>query len=156
MEVFLTAGIVLGLSAGFSPGPLTTLVISQALQYGVKEGLKVAVVPVITDLPIIALSVFVLSRLSESQGVLGSISVFGGLFLVYLAYLSFRTTKVELDIQGVEPRSLGKGTMVNFFSPNPYLFWISVGAPYAVDAWAQSSLGAVGFFAAFLHLLDWR
>ncbi len=153
MEIFLTAGIVLGLSAGFSPGPLTTLVISQALQYGVKEGLKVAMVPVITDLPIIALSVFVLSRLSESQAVLGSISIFGGLFLVYLAYLSFKTNKVELDIQGMEPRSLGKGTMVNFFSPNPYLFWISVGAPYAVDAWTQSGLGAAGFFAAFYTCL---
>jgi threonine/homoserine/homoserine lactone efflux protein len=42
MDMCLTAGIVLGLSAGFSPGPLTAFVISQALRYGVKEGLKVS------------------------------------------------------------------------------------------------------------------
>ena len=153
MEIFLTAGIVLGLSAGFSPGPLTTLVISQALQYGVREGLKVALVPVITDLPIIGLSVFVLTGLSNSQTILGLISIFGGVFLVYLAYLSFKTTRVDLDVKEIEPRSLGKGTLANFFSPNPYLFWMSVGAPYAVDAWALSGLAAAGFFAGFYTCL---
>lgn len=149
MDIFLTAGIVLGLSSGFSPGPLTTLVISQALQHGVKEGLKVALAPFITDTPIILLSVFALTRLSNFQEILGLISVVGGVFLVYLAYLSFKTTKVDLDVATSAPRSLGKGTLVNFLSPSPYLFWISIGAPSVVDAWRQSPLTAVGFLAGF-------
>jgi len=53
MTNFLTIGIMLGTSAGFAPGPLLTLVISESLQHGVKSGAKVALAPIITDLPII-------------------------------------------------------------------------------------------------------
>ena len=149
MDIFLIAGIVLGLSAGLSPGPLTTLVISQALQYGLREGLKVALAPLITDTPIVVLSVFVMTRLTSFHAVLGTISIFGGFFLVYLAYSNFRATKINLNTNGTAPRSLGKGILTNFLSPHPYLFWISVGAPYAVDAWTESLYAAVGFFAGF-------
>jgi threonine/homoserine/homoserine lactone efflux protein len=68
MAVFLIAGIILGFSAGFSPGPLLTLVISQTLKHGVKEGIKVAFAPLVTDLPIIFLAVFVLTRLAGLSG----------------------------------------------------------------------------------------
>ena len=153
MDIFLTAGIVLGLSAGLSPGPLTALVISHALQYGIKEGLKVALAPLVTDTPIVVLSVFVMTRLSDFHTVLGTISIIGGFFLVFLAYSSFKTTKLNLDIDATDPRSLGKGALTNFLSPYPYLFWMSVGAPYAVDAWAQSPHAAVGFLAGFYACL---
>jgi threonine/homoserine/homoserine lactone efflux protein len=152
MDFFLTAGIVLGLSSGFSPGPLTTLVISQALQHGVKEGLKVAMAPFITDLPIILLSVFALTRLQNFESVLRIISIIGGLFLVYLAYLSFKTSKIEVNFEA-QPRSLSKGTMANFFNPGPYLFWITIGAPNVVAAWALSPLTAAGFLAGFYACL---
>jgi threonine/homoserine/homoserine lactone efflux protein len=153
MDFFLSAGIVLGLSAGFSPGPLTTLVISQALQHGAKEGLKVALAPGITDLPIIILSVFALTRLSDFQSVLGLISIIGGLFLVYLAYSSFVADKIDMDAQTAEPRSLGKGTFVNFFNPSPYVFWLTVGGPTVVAAWAQNPLNAAWFLAGFYACL---
>lgn len=153
MDFFLSAGIVLGLSAGFSPGPLTTLVISQALQHGTKEGLKVALAPGLTDLPIILVSVFALTRLSNFKGVLGLISIIGGLFLVYLAYLSFATDKVDADPKATEPRSFGKGTLVNIFNPSPYVFWMTVGAPTVVAAWAQGPVTAAGFLAGFYGCL---
>jgi len=61
----LLAGIVMGLTAGFSPGPLSTLVITQTLRHGLKEGVKVAVAPLMTDLPIIAASLLLLSRVAH-------------------------------------------------------------------------------------------
>ena len=149
MDIFLTAGIVLGLSAGFTPGPLNTLVISQALQHGAKEGLKVALAPFITDAPIIGLSVFALAQLRNFHVGFGLISIFGGLFLVYLACLSFKTTKVDLDMKPTEPRSLGKGTTANLLNPSPWLFWISVGAPNVVEAWTRSPLMAIEFLVGF-------
>jgi threonine/homoserine/homoserine lactone efflux protein len=149
MEIFLTAGLILGLSAGFSPGPLTTLVISQTLQYGAKEGIKVSLAPFITDAPIVVLSVFVLAKLSNFDSLLGVISIGGGFFLIHLAWQSFKTGKINVEDAARDPRSLGKGVMVNFLSPNPYLFWISVGAPTTVDAWSRSGLKAVGFLAVF-------
>ncbi|MFC1835904.1 LysE family translocator [Thermodesulfobacteriota bacterium] len=153
MDIFLTAGIVLGLSAGLSPGPLTTLVIAQAMQYGVREGLKVALAPLITDTPIVLLSVLVMTRLSNFHAVLGTISILGAFFLVYLAYSNFKATKVNMTPDGTAPGSLGKGILANFLSPYLYLFWMSVGAPYAVDAWTQSSYSMVGFFTGFYACL---
>jgi len=61
---FLGIGLILGLSAGFAPGPLLTLVISETLQYDLKAGVKVALAPIITDLPIIIFTLFILVNLS--------------------------------------------------------------------------------------------
>ncbi|MCD6225405.1 MAG: hypothetical protein J7K32_07820 [Deltaproteobacteria bacterium] len=58
MLTFLTAGTILGLSAGLIPGPLLTLVISETLRHNIKAGIKIAVAPLLTDLPIIGLTFF--------------------------------------------------------------------------------------------------
>src|SRR3990172_7981547 len=99
MLSFLSAGIVLGLSAGFSPGPLLALVISQTLQHGIKEGVKVAVAPLLTDFPIMLLSLLVMTRLVNFRPVLGGISLIGGLFVLKLAYESIRTKKLAIALQ---------------------------------------------------------
>jgi threonine/homoserine/homoserine lactone efflux protein len=149
MDFFLSAGVALGLSAGYSPGPLNTLLISQALRHGAKEGLKVAMAPFITDLPIILISVAALTRLSGSRAILGAISIVGGLVLIYLAYSSFKTDKIDVDVDAAEARSLSKGTLVNFLSPHPYLFWLTIGAPNVVEAWGHGALTAAGFLGGF-------
>ena len=53
MTASLLTGVIFGLSAGFAPGPLLTLVITQTLKHNIKEGVKVALAPLLTDLPII-------------------------------------------------------------------------------------------------------
>ena len=60
---FLFSGVVFGLSAGLSPGPLLTLVISETLKHNAKEGIKVSIAPILTDLPIVMITILVLSRL---------------------------------------------------------------------------------------------
>lgn len=61
---FLTTGAILGLSAGIAPGPLLALVISETLRHGMKAGVKVALAPIISDLPIVALTLYILAKLS--------------------------------------------------------------------------------------------
>jgi len=139
MTHFLTLGIVLGLSAGFAPGPLLTLVISETLQHDVKSGAKVALAPIVTDLPIIVLTTLVLSKLASFQGILGGISLAGGCFVLFMGYQSLRCQGVELRIGEIKPRSLVKGVVTNLLSPHPYLFWLGVGAPTVIKA-AQSDL----------------
>ena len=87
---YLTIGAVLGLSAGFAPGPLLTLVISETLQHGIKSGLKVAIAPIITDLPIIIVTLFLISKLSNFHEILGIISLIGGCFILYMGSLLSR------------------------------------------------------------------
>jgi len=146
---FLSAGVILGLSAGFSPGPLLTLVISQALRYGVREGVKVAVSPLMTDLPVLLLSLFVLKRIEGFRTVLGAISLLGGFFVLKLAYESVRAKQPDFTPQETEPQSLVKGAVVNALNPNPYVFWLTVGGPTFLKAWDVSPLTAVLFAASF-------
>ena len=149
MTTLLSSAVVYGLSAGFSPGPLLALVISQTLRYGVREGIKASMAPLVTDLPIILVSVLILRSLSDSRFILGCISMAGGLFVTYLAYECFRTVRLEMaDLDG-GPQSLGKGAAVNALNPHPYLFWLTVGGPSVIRAWADSPLGAVAFVAVF-------
>ena len=150
MDIFLSAGITLGLSAGFSPGPLSTLVISHSLRYGTREGVKVAMVPFITDVPIVLLSVFVMAQLRDSKTAFGLISMIGAAVLFYLAYESFKVDKIETEMVGAaDSRSVLKGTLVNFLSPNPYLFWLTIGGPKVVEAWMDSALAVVEFLVGF-------
>ena len=67
MISYLTIGIILGFSAGFAPGPLLALVISETLRHNIRSGIKVALAPIVTDLPIILISLFILAKLSDSD-----------------------------------------------------------------------------------------
>ena len=129
LSQFISLGVGLGLSAGFAPGPLTTVVITESLTHGVKNGLKVSLAPLVTDVPIVLLSLFIMVEVAGSQEVLGSISLLGGCFLLYLGIVNFKLKPVKVHVAEGQPNSLLKGIMTNFFSPNPYLFWISVGGP---------------------------
>jgi threonine/homoserine/homoserine lactone efflux protein len=150
---FLTIGTLLGFSAGFAPGPLLTLVISETLQHDIKSGVKVALAPIITDLPIIVLTLFILTKLSNFHNILGIISLTGGFVILLMGYESIRTKGVELNLKEAKPKSLTKGILVNALNPHPYLFWVSVGAPTMTKAMHQSIIAASAFICSFYVLL---
>ncbi|MBN1414924.1 MAG: LysE family translocator [Bacteroidales bacterium] len=150
---FLLSGIVFGFTAGISPGPLLTLVISESIRHNKKEGVKVALAPLITDLPIIVLAFFVLSRLSRFDIVLSIISFFGGIFVTYLGYECLKTKGIIVDMQRFKPASLKKGIIANILNPHPYLFWVTVGVPTAIKAYQVSLNTAILFFLAFYTFL---
>ncbi len=150
---FLTSGIVFGLTLGISPGPLLTLVISETLKHDKKEGMKVAIAPVITDLPIVLITLLLLSKLSDFNPILGSISILGAIFIGYLAYESISAKRIELNIQDVKPQSLKKGVIANFLNPHPYVFWFAVGAPTVLKALGISLFSAILFTLGFYVFL---
>ena len=150
---FLTIGAALGLSAGLAPGPLLTLVISETLQHGVKSGVKVALAPVITDLPIILLTFFTLAKLSNFHDVLGVFSLAGGLFLLFMGYDTMHPKRPQLNTHARKPRSLAKGVLANALNPHPYLIWFSVGAPTMIKAMKTSSMAPLAFICGFYILL---
>jgi len=149
MIASLSAGILLGLSAGLAPGPMLTLVVSQALRHGAGAGIRVAFAPLLTDLPIVALSLAVLAQLAGYQRVLGVISLVGAALVLYMAYENLRATPPGVEASDRPARSLGRGVAVNFLNPHPYLFWLTVGAPTLVDAWGRSAGAAIAFVAGF-------
>lgn len=149
VAVSLGLGAALGLSAGLSPGPLLALVLSQTLAHGVREGVKVAFVPLITDAPVILVSLLLLSRFSGSHLVLGLISVAGGCYLLRLGYLNFLAPPRAGGLLRADPQSLRKGVVVNLLSPNPYLFWMTVGAPVMLRGWEERPVAAFAFAVSF-------
>ncbi len=150
---FLLLGVALGLSGGFSPGPLTTLIVSQSLRYGVREGIKVAVAPVLTDLPIIIITIYLISRMANFNIILGIISMLGGCFLFYLGIASIAFKRTEIETVKVNPQSIKKGIITNFLNPAPYMFWISIGAPTVIKAKQGSFFSVILFIAGIYFFL---
>ena len=148
MMTFLLSGVVFGLSAGLTPGPLLTLVVSETLRHGTKEGTKVSIAPLLTDLPIVSFTLFILSRMSDIQPVIGGIFLLGSLFLVYLGYENLSFKGIDFDLEHIKPQSLKKGVVANFLNPHPYLFWLSIGAPMVLKASRMHVSFAIFFISA--------
>lgn len=150
---FLTVGLVLGLAAGISPGPMLALVISETLRHNRTEGMKIAFAPLLTDTPIVILTLVVISRLSNSDTILGIIAILGGLFVCYLAFESFTIRGKELVLQPQAPQSIKKAIMANLFNPHPYVFWLTIGASTVLQASQHSAAAVAMFIAAFYVML---
>lgn len=150
---YLLAGISLGLTAGFSPGPLFAIVIAQTLRHGLKEGMKAAVSPLITDIPIIFVCLFLLTALSAYKPILGMVSIVGAVFLLYLAYENLKTKEMAVECPAAEANSVFTGAAVNALSPHPYLFWLMVGGPMIMNAYEQGIYSAVIFIISFYFCL---
>jgi threonine/homoserine/homoserine lactone efflux protein len=153
MIELLGIGTILGLSAGFAPGPLLALVISETLQHDMRAGVKVALAPILTDLPIILLTLFLLAKISGFHTVLGVISVTGAFFVFYMGYQSIRTKGVNIGVKDCGPTSLKKGMIVNLLNPHPYLFWFTVGAPITIRAIDQGVFAVSAFLGSFYFML---
>lgn len=153
MLPFAISGASFGLAAGVSPGPLMALLVAQTLRYGLRQGIVTALAPVLTDAPIVALSLLLYSRLDAAGPVLAVISFAGGLYLVWLGVESLRARPPAAGQPAGSPRSLRKAVAINLLNPHVYLFWGAVGAPATLRA-AQSGLaGAAAFLAGFYCLL---
>ncbi|RLC23511.1 MAG: LysE family translocator [Deltaproteobacteria bacterium] len=150
---YLTIGVVLGLSAGLAPGPLLTLVISETILHDIRAGIRVALAPLVTDPPIILLTVFILAKLSNFHGILGIISIVGGFVVLGMGIKGLKFKGLKIDVQKARSRSLLKGILVNFLSPHPYLFWLSVGAPTMTRANDRHVFAAAVFVISFYLLL---
>jgi threonine/homoserine/homoserine lactone efflux protein len=147
------AGVAFGLSAGLMPGPLLTLVIAQTLRYNAAEGMKVALSPLVTDIPIVLGSLFVLSRLTSFGLVMGAVSLVGALYVSYLARATWQSRPSPRRVVDENPRSLRKGALANFLNPHPYLFWATVGAPFIFRSgseWLVPAAFLVGFYVCLV------
>ena len=153
MISFIALGTVLGLSAGFAPGPLLALVISETLQHNLRAGIRVAIAPIITDLPIIAATLYLAGKLGEFNQALGLISLLGGCLLLYMGYQGMKTQGIRNDLPRGSSGSLSKGILANVLSPHPYLFWPSVGAPIITRSMETGTTATILFLGSFYLLL---
>jgi threonine/homoserine/homoserine lactone efflux protein len=147
----LLLGVSLGWAAGISPGPLFALVVTTAIQKGTAAAIRVAVAPLITDAPVVALTVAVLSAVPDR--VVRGLGIVGGVYLVWLGSQEIRAAFASPV--GVDDSSgttdLWRGALTNVLNPQMWTFWIAVGAP--IVATAASPAAAASFLFGFYTLL---
>ena len=154
MILALVSGFLLGLSAALTPGPLMALIIAQSLQFGRREGIKIAVAPLLTDGPVLIASVWLLSGIPHRDFTLGLLSAAGSVFLLVMATSYFRNPAAGQRLRPTtNPSSLGKGMLVNFLSPYTYLFWFGIGAPVLLKVHEAHPAAPYLFLAVFYTVM---
>ncbi len=151
MIVYLLQGVSLGLSAAASPGPFQAYVIAQTLKNGWRRTLLAALAPLVSDGPIIALTLLLLSNFPALF--LRIIQVGGGVFVIYLAYKSFlafrRFEASQVMTASAGRQSLLQAAAMNFLSPGPYLFWSLLAGPTLLRGWRETPGNGLGFIFGF-------
>jgi threonine/homoserine/homoserine lactone efflux protein len=149
--LYLLQGITLALYATIMPGPLQAFLISYVLKNGWKRTLPSAFAPIMTDGPILALILFLLTQ--TPQWFLDMLRIAGGLFILYLArgiFLTFRRSGPTLEPdEGAARKGFFSAIAINALNPNPYIFWSVVGGPIVLSGWRESATLGISFLAAF-------
>ena len=155
MLSFLVLGAGIGFVAGVSPGPVLTLVVAETFRGGWLRGAAVAAGPLLADGPIVVLALLVLAQLPPEF--VRSVSLAGGLFLLYLAATTLANSRRARLVGGQRLPARGgllKGLLARALSPNPYLFWFLVGAPLLLEAawadWLAAPAFLVGYYSTIV------
>ncbi len=148
---FFVIGLLLGISAGVSPGPLMAVLISETLKGNIKNGVIISIVPVLTDIPLIIILLIFLHKIEYQEMIIKVLSFCGFIVLFYYGIKDIFTSKVNLDINKSSIGSLKKGLLTNILNPHPYIFWGLIGVPFMVGGTIFQMIGFVsGFFAGIV------
>jgi threonine/homoserine/homoserine lactone efflux protein len=151
MLTYLILGMTFAFAAAVQPGPLQTYLISQTLSHGWRRTLPAAFSPLISDGPVILLTLLVLSRVPVWMA--QSLRLAGGVFVLYLAWGAVKAWRGygarEVAPSPSQRQSLLRAALVNVLNPNPYIAWSLVLGPLLLKAWRETPAHAVALLAGF-------
>lgn len=156
---FFLRGFTIGLNAGILPGPIQTYLAQTSLVYGWRRAMIGVFSPLVADIPVIVLSVLVLSNVSET--VIRLLRIGGGVFILWLAFTSLRSIRAgaligegaHVDVTLSRGKLFMRMVGINIFSPAPWLFWSTVNGPLLIEGWRQTPLAGIGFLVGFYGTL---
>lgn len=151
MLSYLIFGITYAFAAAVQPGPLLTYIISQTLKKGWRSTLPAAFAPVISDIPILILILFLLSTMPDSF--IFILRIGGGLFLLYLGFRAFKSWQ-EFDADQPILNESGQQTLfnavfVNLLNPAPYLGWSLILGPIFIEGWKLAPINGIAMIIGF-------
>ena len=150
MLPYILQGLTLGFAAGAQPGPFQTYLITQSLANGWRKTIIAAFAPLVSDGPIILITLLVLRQMPESLQ--RGLYIAGGIFILYLAWSSFKQWRAfdeNAEEEAQSQQGLWKAALMNLVSPGPYIFWSLVSGPIFLKGLSESTSKGVGFMAAF-------
>ncbi len=152
---YLLLGTGYGFVAAAQPGPFQAFIISQTLKNGWRRTLIAALAPLLSDGPIIAIVLLVLSRVPTSMQ--GYLHLASGVFILYLGLSAFRRWRAASDAATLDAesgyQSLLKAVVMNFISPGPWIFWSLVAGPTLVKGWNEAIPSGLAFLSGFYLVL---
>jgi len=149
--VYVIQGIGYGFAAAVQPGPFQTYIIAQTLSSGWRNTLPAAFAPLVSDGPIVALVLLVLSQVPGWMQ--RFLYVASGLFVLYLAvnafigWRNFGTASVAAPPS--KQQNLLRAAMMNVLSPGPYIYWSLVTGPVLLTGWREAPANGIGFLVGF-------
>ncbi len=146
MIEFFIAGLLLGISAGISPGPLMAVLISETIKGNFKNGFIISIVPVLTDIPLIIVLVFFLKNVQNHEFIIKTLYFLGFIVLTYYGLKDILASKVDININSYTVASLKRGLLTNILNPHPYIFWGLVGVPFIIE---ENIFNMISFIAGF-------
>lgn len=151
MISYLIFGITYAFASAVQPGPLQTYIISQTLKRGWRSTLPAAFAPVISDVPILLLVLFLLSTVPDNF--IFILRIGGGLFLLYLGINAFNSWKKYDTDKSVSSDSgqetLLKAVAVNLLNPAPYLGWSLIMGPLFLEGWEIAPVNGIALIFGF-------
>lgn len=149
--LFLSQGIFFGLYGALFPGPFQAFLLSQILRNGWKRTLRLALIPLFSDVPVIFLFLLILSQVPG--WFINVLQISGGTFLLYLAWDAYQSAKlavIEMEQKNQADGSLLKGAAINLLNPNVYIFWGTVGVPTILKGWSINPFSGLAFVFGML------
>jgi len=154
MLYYLIFGITYSFAAVVQPGPFQAFLFSQSITNGWRKTLPLVFAPLISDLPVIILVLFILTNVP--QEVLWILQSIGGAFLLYLAFNAYKAWRNfhQNVVQEVSPQlNIFKAAMVNILNPNPYLAWSLILGPLLIKGWNESPVNGIILLLAFYSFM---
>jgi threonine/homoserine/homoserine lactone efflux protein len=152
---WLAQGAALGFGAAASPGPFQAFLLSRAARDGPARALPLALAPLASDGPVVALILLALSQAPPL--LLRALGVAGGAFLLWIAWGTVRALAAPRPA-GLPPAegagsSFARAALVNALGPGPWIFWSTVGGPTLLEAWRAGPDQGLAFLGGFYALL---
>jgi threonine/homoserine/homoserine lactone efflux protein len=149
---FFLRGLALGFGAAATPGPFQAYLLAQSLRNGAGRTLSVALVPLASDPPVIAVVLAVLAQVPA--GLLRALQIFGGAVVLWLGVGAVRAARsARPSEERAPPRGFLRAAVLNFTNPNAWIFWSLVGGPILAEAWRAAPGRGLAFLAGFYLLL---
>ena len=129
----LLSGLLLGFGAAIPLGPINILLMNSALK-SYKGAVAIGFGAMSADLIYFSLILNLSLKIANNQTLLKAISIFGSLFLLYIAWQIFKNKDVSIDKTNQETtkkelfKNYIKGLSLTLLNPYTIGFWLSVSA----------------------------
>lgn len=159
VALIFASSLLIAYSGALMPGPMLTVVLTEAPRQGAKAGPLAVVGHAALELALLALLILGLGPILEGRAVQAALAVVGGLMLLVTAVLMLVAVargRVALQLEAGgkttrHARTVLAGAMSSLANPYWILWWATIGLSLVTKAYVFGVLGVVAFYVG--HIL---